>query len=295
MKLQTKVILFSTMLLTGTYLGGKANEPVQAAENNIIETTANNASSIKSEDNQSSDFSSANSNSEASGESSEQSSSSDSSEKTSSDESTKDTEQNSESDKLYEHNHMTKTSVVKKGDNVTFIVDYQFSNTSKEFKKLVLTDPLETPFRYKSSKVMTADEKGEKFKDITDLGKTNFDKGGNILTFAFTNPNNYWGQKVRWQIETTLDKNADISKYMNSDGKIEIPNVASYDTGTESKTSDPVKVTPPKDKVTPPSKADPLPEPDPLPDTGRETQTYRGIFASIKALASGVVDWVVGK
>ena len=60
---------------------------------------------------------------------------------------------------------------------------------------------------------------------------------------------------------------ADISKYTNSDGKIEIPNIASYDTGAESKTSDPVKVTPPmdkgaqpKDNTTPPVKADPLPE-----------------------------------
>ncbi|ASN13590.1 MULTISPECIES: isopeptide-forming domain-containing fimbrial protein [Latilactobacillus] len=290
MKIQTKVILFSTMLLTGIYLGGRVVVPVQAASN---EVQASGVISVSDSSHSNSDKSEKNQNSNSSSESNHQTLNSSEEDESTSSEKIK---QVSESDKLYDHEQMTKTQVVKKGSNVTFIIDYQFPNNSKKFKQLVLTDPLEAPFKYKSAKVMTADEKGEKFKDITNLGKIHLDKGGNILTFTFTNPNDYWGQQVRWQIETTLDKNADISKYTNSDGKIEIPNIASYDTGAESKTSDPVKVTPPmdkgaqpKDNTTPPVKADPLPE------TGRDNLKQKGFLTSIGALTSDVIDWLIGK
>lgn len=264
MKSQLKILLFSTVVLTGLYIGG-GNAVVHAA------TTSESSSSLVSES--SSDTSSNESNSSSEVSSSESTSSSSESE-------------TKESSDLYNHDHMATSSVIKKGDKITFIVDYEFPNTSSEFKKLVLTDPLETPFRFDSAKVFTTDEKGEKLKDITDLGKTVLDKGSNVLTFTFTNPNNYWGQKVRWQIETTLDKNADISKYMNSEGKIEIPNVASYDTGNDSKTSKPVTVNPPKDPVKTPDKADPLPE------TGRSNIEHVGLIATAFIAVAAGLSWL---
>lgn len=281
MVLKTKVILFSTALLTGVYLVTQVAVPTKAASNELLTSSVSSGSDSG---NFSSDEADGHSNIESDHETSNSSEQDDNDSSFSGG-----SEQGPSSDKLYSHNQMTKIQVVKRGNNITFIIDYQFPNDKKDFKKLVLTDPLETPFRFKSAKVMTVDEKKNDFKDITDLGKTSLDKGSNILTFTFTNPNNYWGQKVRWQIETTLNKNADLSGYMSSEGKIEIPNIAKYDTAYDSKVSDPVKVTPPKDKETPPAKADPLPE------TGRDNLKQKGFLSSLGALTSDVIDWLIGK
>lgn len=194
---------------------------------------------------------------------------------------------------LFDKKGLAATAIEKKGSTVKFVIDFQFPQNEKEYKQLVLTDPLEMPFRYQKS-IVKAESDG-KWQDITNQGKLELNKDTNVLTFTFTNGNNYWGQKVRWEIETQIDKNADLAKYQDKDGKFWIPNVASYDTGNSKETSKTVKVNVPADPQTVPDKA------DPLPDTGLYNWANRTAFlvgitlGSIGIVSFFGISWYIDK
>lgn len=133
--------------------------------------------------------------------------------------------------------------------NVEAGKDYAYTLTADITDKYTInnidiSDPLAAVQEYKGATV-TSDG-----KDVTSDGTLAFDKATNTVDWKAKNPKDFSGKKLSMKITVQLKKDADLSKYIGSDGKISIPNVATLDVDGSKTPSNPTSVTPPTVKPT---------------------------------------------
>ncbi|KIO93694.1 putative cell-wall-anchored protein SasA (LPXTG motif) [Levilactobacillus brevis] len=133
--------------------------------------------------------------------------------------------------------------------NVEAGKDYSYTLTADITDKyainsLDISDPLASVQEYKGATV-TSDG-----KDVTSDGTLNFDKSTNTVDWKAKTPKDFSGKKLLMKITVQLNKDADLSKYIGTDGKISIPNVATLDVDGSKTPSNPTSVTPPTVKPT---------------------------------------------
>lgn len=133
--------------------------------------------------------------------------------------------------------------------NVEAGKDYSYTLTADITDKyainsLDISDPLASVQEYKGATV-TSDG-----KDVTSDGTLNFDKSTNTVDWKAKTPKDFSGKKLLMKIIVQLNKDADLSKYIGTDGKISIPNVATLDVDGSKTPSNPTSVTPPTVKPT---------------------------------------------
>ena len=128
--------------------------------------------------------------------------------------------------------------------NVEAGKDYTYTLTADITDKYTInsidiSDPLAAVQDYKDATV-TCDG-----KDVTSDGTLAFDKATNTVDWKAKSPKDFSGKKLSMKITVQLKKDADLSKYIGSDGKISIPNVASLDVDGSKTPSNSTSVTPP--------------------------------------------------
>ncbi|WP_039105819.1 isopeptide-forming domain-containing fimbrial protein, partial [Levilactobacillus brevis] len=128
--------------------------------------------------------------------------------------------------------------------NVEAGKDYAYTLTADITDKYTInnidiSDPLAAVQEYKGATV-TSDG-----KDVTSDGTLAFDKATNTVDWKAKSPKDFSGKKLSMKITVQLKKDADLSKYIGSDGKISIPNVATLDVDGSKTPSNPTSVTPP--------------------------------------------------
>ncbi|QCZ44828.1 isopeptide-forming domain-containing fimbrial protein [Levilactobacillus brevis] len=133
--------------------------------------------------------------------------------------------------------------------NVEVGKDYSYTLTADITDKyainsLDISDPLASVQEYKGATV-TSDG-----KDVTSDGTLSFDKSTNTVDWKAKTPKDFSGKKLLMKITVQLNKDADLSKYIGTDGKISIPNVATLDVDGSKTPSNPTSVTPPTVKPT---------------------------------------------
>lgn len=133
--------------------------------------------------------------------------------------------------------------------NVEAGKDYAYTLTADITDKYTInnidiSDPLAAVQEYKGATV-TSDG-----KDVTSDGTLAFDKATNTVDWKAKSPKDFSGKELSMKITVQLKKDADLSKYIGSDGKISIPNVATLDVDGSKTPSNPTSVTPPTVKPT---------------------------------------------
>ena len=107
----------------------------------------------------------------------------------------------------------------KKGSDIAFDIYYQVPYNA-DLKKLVLFDKLEPVFTHNKTRVFDGNT------DVTDQFTADFDKGTNTTNMTAKKPQDWVGKKLSMRIETTLQKNANLDKYLDKNtNQYNIPNV----------------------------------------------------------------------
>lgn len=133
----------------------------------------------------------------------------------------------------------------KKGSDIAFDIYYQVPYNT-DLKKLVLFDKLEPVFTHNKTRVFDGNT------DVTDQFTADFDKGTNTTNMTAKKPQDWVGKKLSMRIETTLQKNANLDKYLDKNtNQYNIPNVGQMIYNDDKVKTPPVYVhTPPDDEPT---------------------------------------------
>lgn len=130
----------------------------------------------------------------------------------------------------------------KKGSDIAFDIYYQVPYTA-DLKKLVLFDKLEPVFTHNKTRVFDGNT------DVTDQFTADFDKGTNTTNMTAKKPQDWVGKKLSMRIETTLQKNANLDKYLDKNtNQYNIPNVGQMIYNDDKIQTPPVHVHTPNDK-----------------------------------------------
>lgn len=130
----------------------------------------------------------------------------------------------------------------KKGSDIAFDLTAQVP-TDKDIKKLMIYDKLEPVFQFNKVRVFDGDT------DVTDEGKTDFDKTTNTVNWLAKDPSKWYGKKLTIRPEVTLKDNADLSKYLDKNtNQYNIPNIGDMVVNDETTPSNKVQVHTPNDK-----------------------------------------------
>ncbi|TDN05872.1 hypothetical protein CEE86_04300 [Lactobacillus crispatus] len=130
----------------------------------------------------------------------------------------------------------------KKGSDIAFDIYYQVPYNT-DLKKLVLFDKLEPVFTHNKTRVFDGNT------DVTDQFTADFDKGTNTTNMTAKKPQDWVGKKLSMRIETTLQKNANLDRYLDKNtNQYNIPNVGQMIYNDEKIKTPPVYVHTPNDE-----------------------------------------------
>lgn len=130
----------------------------------------------------------------------------------------------------------------KKGSDITFQIKYQVPN-DKSMKNLVFYDQLEPVYTHLKTRIFDGKT------DVTDQFTLDFDKKNNTTNAVAKKPMDWFGKVLTMRVETNLQKNADLSKYLDKNtNQYNIPNIGNMVVDDQNIPSPPVFVTPPNDK-----------------------------------------------
>lgn len=130
----------------------------------------------------------------------------------------------------------------KKGSDIAFDIYYQVPY-NVDLKKLVLFDKLEPVFTHNKTRVFDGNT------DVTDQFTADFDKGTNTTNMTAKKPQDWVGKKLSMRIETTLQKNANLDRYLDKNtNQYNIPNVGQMIYNDEKIKTPPVYVHTPNDE-----------------------------------------------
>lgn len=130
-----------------------------------------------------------------------------------------------------------------KGKDIAFQIVYQIPIDS-HINKIEFYDKFETCFDYQ--KVRIFDENNN---DVTDQGKTDFDKVTNTVSWQANDPKKWFGRKMTMRPVVNLKENADLSKYLDKNtNQYNIPNIGNMKINDKDIPSNKVEVHTPNDK-----------------------------------------------
>ena len=133
-------------------------------------------------------------------------------------------------------------AIFKKGSDIAFDIYYQVPYNT-DLKKLVLFDKLEPVFTHNKTRVFDGNT------DVTDQFTADFDKGTNTTNMTAKKPQDWVGKKLSMRIETTLQKNANLDKYLDKNtNQYNIPNVGQMIYNDDKVKTPPVYVHTPNDQ-----------------------------------------------